>query len=204
MTDAQKMRELADELAKGLGNTRTFSMKDWEIMENALRTASPAHESFDKSAEQVFPDLGPDWTPPNPAIEQMFNRQQRPHEAPEWLWFGEDATGKPIVTFGRWPKNGAKWRYKFAEIQPTEHDHSPPPLDPATIEACAKFDELELLINEYNPMMPDWNFRRGVILELIAAIPDPQFSNLSEVLANLGTAIAYAQAYVNGTGRSNS
>lgn len=47
----------------------------------------------------------------------------RPTEAPEWLWYGE-ADGKPIVTFGRWPKNGGIWRYKYAEIQPTEHDHS--------------------------------------------------------------------------------
>jgi hypothetical protein len=47
----------------------------------------------------------------------------RPHGAPEWLWYGESEDGKPVVTFGRWPKRGAKWRYKFAEIQPTEHDH---------------------------------------------------------------------------------
>jgi hypothetical protein len=71
---------------------------------------------------QVFPDLGPDWTPPNPAIAQMFAK--RPNEAPEWLWYGE-VDGKPVVTFGRWPKGGAQWRYKFAEIQPTEHDHPP-------------------------------------------------------------------------------
>jgi len=47
----------------------------------------------------------------------------RPSEAPEWIWYGE-VDGKPVVTFGRWPKHGAKWRYKWAEIQPTEHDHS--------------------------------------------------------------------------------
>jgi hypothetical protein len=53
----------------------------------------------------------------------------RPHEAPEWIWYGE-VDGKPIVTFGRWPKHGAQWRYKWAEIQPTEHDH--PKRCPAT------------------------------------------------------------------------
>jgi hypothetical protein len=47
---------------------------------------------------------------------------ERPSEAPEWLWYGEvDAVD--VVTFGRWPKRGAKWRYKWADIQPTEHDH---------------------------------------------------------------------------------
>lgn len=48
---------------------------------------------------------------------------QRPHDAPEWLWYGE-VDGKPVVTFGRWPKHGAKWRYKWADIQPTEHDRA--------------------------------------------------------------------------------
>ena len=50
---------------------------------------------------------------------------ERPTEAPEWLWYGEVA-GQPVVTFGRWPKNGAQWRYKWAEIQPTEHDKPTP------------------------------------------------------------------------------
>lgn len=56
--------------------------------------------------------------------------QTRPHEAPEWIWYGEDESGLPIVTFGRWPKAGTKWRYKWADIQPTEHDH--PKRMPAT------------------------------------------------------------------------
>lgn len=46
----------------------------------------------------------------------------RPPEAPEWLWYGE-VDGKPRISYGRWPKNGAVWRYKWAETQPTEHDH---------------------------------------------------------------------------------
>lgn len=50
----------------------------------------------------------------------------RPSEAPGWLWYG-DVDGKPVVTFGRWPKHGAQWRYKWADIQPTEHDHAAPP-----------------------------------------------------------------------------
>ena len=41
---------------------------------------------------------------------------------PEWLWWGE-TDGVDVVTFGRWPRKGARWRYKLAEIQPTEHDH---------------------------------------------------------------------------------
>ena len=47
---------------------------------------------------------------------------KKPPEAPDWLWYGEvDAVD--VVTFGRWPKRGAKWRYKYAPIQPVEHDH---------------------------------------------------------------------------------
>jgi len=45
-------------------------------------------------------------------------------EPPEWLWWGE-VNGTDVVTFGRWPKHGARWRYKLADIQPTEHDHAP-------------------------------------------------------------------------------
>jgi hypothetical protein len=52
-----------------------------------------------------------------------MSEEQLRADAPAWLWFGEDAKGDPVVTFGRWPKGGAKWRYKLAEIQPAEHDH---------------------------------------------------------------------------------
>jgi hypothetical protein len=45
---------------------------------------------------------------------------------PEYLWWGE-VDGKDVVTFGRWPKRGARWRYKLAETQPTEHDHPKKP-----------------------------------------------------------------------------
>lgn len=47
---------------------------------------------------------------------------ERPKEAPEWIWYGE-VDGVDVITFGRWPKRGAKWRYRWADIQPTEHDH---------------------------------------------------------------------------------
>src|SRR5512141_3260478 len=47
---------------------------------------------------------------------------KRPQEAPEWLWYGE-VNGVDRISFGRWPTNGARWRYKWADIQPTEHDH---------------------------------------------------------------------------------
>lgn len=50
----------------------------------------------------------------------------RPHDAPEWLWYGE-VEGEPVVTFGRCPKHGAQHRYKYAELQPTDHDQ---PLKP--------------------------------------------------------------------------
>jgi hypothetical protein len=33
-------------------------------------------------------------------------------------------------------------------------------------------DELKMLIMEYNPMTPDWNFRRTVIMEVLSRIPD--------------------------------
>lgn len=59
-------------------------------------------------------------TSPEPAIG----------DPPEWLWWGE-VDGKDVVTFGRWPKNGSKWRYKLADIQPTEHDHASPEPDAA-------------------------------------------------------------------------
>jgi hypothetical protein len=36
---------------------------------------------------------------------------------PEWIWWGE-IENQNVVTFGRWPKKGAKWRYKLAEIAP--------------------------------------------------------------------------------------
>jgi hypothetical protein len=48
--------------------------------------------------------------------------EPRASQPPEWLWWGE-VDGKDVVTFGRWPRHGAKWRYKLADIQPTEHDH---------------------------------------------------------------------------------
>jgi len=63
---------------------------------------------------------------------------KRPHEAPEWIWFGE-VKGQPVVTFGRWPKDGARWRYKWADIQPTEYDR------PKT--ARQNFDEIIISLN---------------------------------------------------------
>lgn len=62
-----------------------------------------------------------------------------PKEPPEWLWWGE-VDGKDVVTFGRWPKRGAQWRYKLAQIQPTEHDHAFPTdagMRERVIEECA-------------------------------------------------------------------
>jgi hypothetical protein len=36
------------------------------------------------------------------------------------------------------------------------------------------------------------------LLDEIAERPEPEFSDMQEILRNLGSAIAYAQAYVNG------
>lgn len=57
--------------------------------------------------------------------EDLDARASAKEAPPEWLWWGE-VDGKDVVTFGRWPKHGTKWRYKLAEIQPTEHDHPTP------------------------------------------------------------------------------
>lgn len=65
----------------------------------------------------------------------------RPPEAPEWLWYGE-VDGSPVVSYGRWPKHGATWRYKWAEIQPTEHDHGRCPQD-----ARQAFEEIIASLN---------------------------------------------------------
>lgn len=43
---------------------------------------------------------------------------------PEWIWFGEDQSGKPHISFGRWQKHPSQLRYKMAAIQPTEHNHA--------------------------------------------------------------------------------
>ena len=41
----------------------------------------------------------------------------------DWVWYGVDENGDSHVSFGRWQKHPCQFRYKFAEIQPTEHDH---------------------------------------------------------------------------------
>lgn len=41
---------------------------------------------------------------------------------PEWLWYGEDTSGKMHITFGRWNKHACQVRYVQALVQPTEHD----------------------------------------------------------------------------------
>lgn len=83
----------------------------------------------------------------------------RPPEAPEYLWYGEvDAVD--VVTFGRWPKRGAKWRYKWAEIQPTEHDHGHPETLGEAFERVIKAlrydgpDENSLTVGEIRRALP--------------------------------------------------
>lgn len=82
---------------------------------------------------------------------------KRPHEAPEWIWYGE-VDGKPVVSFGRWPKNGTQWRYKWAEIQPTEHDHPRTPLQQFdAIVASLNYDgpdENSLTVGEIRRALP--------------------------------------------------
>lgn len=46
---------------------------------------------------------------------------------PEWIWYCESTDGVPVTSLGRWPKHPQQRRYKYAEIQETEHDHPAPP-----------------------------------------------------------------------------
>lgn len=84
---------------------------------------------------------------------------ERPHEAPEWLWYGE-VDGNPVVSYGRWPKYGAVWRYKWAEIQPTEHDHGHPETLGQAFERVIKAlrydgpDENSLTVGEIRRALP--------------------------------------------------
>lgn len=72
---------------------------------------------------------------------------ERPHEAPEWLWYGE-INGNPVVSYGRWPKHGAVWRYKWAEIQSTEHDHGLPKADSGAPKTAGQtFEEIIKSLN---------------------------------------------------------
>lgn len=65
-------------------------------------------------------------------------------QPPEWLWWGE-VDGKDVVTFGRWPKRGARYRYKLAEIQPTEHDHAAPSKEREALER--QCDNMAFILN---------------------------------------------------------
>lgn len=47
-------------------------------------------------------------------------------EPVEWLWYGE-ADGKQHISFGRWQSHESQHRYKYADIQATEHDHPSQP-----------------------------------------------------------------------------
>src|SRR5882757_4724788 len=85
-------------------------MADFDAIRQIIKDARAAPQS---TASVAYPTRELGFVKPG---------RDRPHDAPEWLWYG-DVDGKPVVTFGRWPKHGAAWRYKWAEIQPTEHDH---------------------------------------------------------------------------------
>lgn len=81
---------------------------------------------------------------------------ERPKEAPEWLWYG-DVNGVGRVSFGRWPKNGTRWRYKWADIQPTEHDHPSPRKDFERIIASLNYDGADtdsLTVGEIRRALP--------------------------------------------------
>lgn len=41
----------------------------------------------------------------------------------DWVWYGVDSDGNSHVSLGRWQKHPCQFRYKFADPQPTEHDH---------------------------------------------------------------------------------
>lgn len=58
----------------------------------------------------------------------------------QWLWYGREGD-QTHISFGRWQSHPSQHRYKFAEIQPTEHDHpAPAGLDTATVEALRELE----------------------------------------------------------------
>jgi len=42
----------------------------------------------------------------------------------DWVWYGVDENGESHVSLGRWQKHPCQFRYKFADVQPTEHDRA--------------------------------------------------------------------------------
>lgn len=76
-------------------------------------------------------------------------------EAVAWLWYGE-SDGETHLSFGRWQKHPCQYRYKLADIQPTEHDHPTRPAEQAVTEP-------EKLIAEIEERFPNWRSYRDII-----------------------------------------
>lgn len=64
-----------------------------------------------------------DASPPAPHVTGDDKPIDQASSHPEWLWYCESTDGVPVISFGRWPKHPQQRRYKYAEIQETEHDH---------------------------------------------------------------------------------
>jgi hypothetical protein len=79
-----------------------------------------------------------DWQATEAAYNELRDEFDRPLASPsaeaaqpvaepvEWLWFGE-AGGEQHISFGRWQNHKSQYRYKYADIQATEHDHHAQP-----------------------------------------------------------------------------
>ena len=70
MTDhAQTMLELAERVGKELGNTRTYTMQEWAMIENALRSAVPREQKAKPVAWWHEPTL----------VEQRISALEKAH-----------------------------------------------------------------------------------------------------------------------------
>lgn len=77
----------------------------------------------------------------------------------DWIWYGVDENGDRHVSLGRWQKHPCQFRYKFVEIQPTEHDHTraTPALD-----AAAMTPDVRALIYAAKAVMHDLHHGNGL------------------------------------------
>ena len=75
----------------------------------------------------------------------------------DWVWYGVDENGESHVSLGRWQKHPCQFRYKFAEVQPTEHDHTR--ADPIPAAALA-VPEVQALVEAVRVLLT-WDHESG-------------------------------------------
>lgn len=100
-----------------------------EALERELREVRQSNSELYRRAKDAENELHRRATPTPPAGGEA--------NAADWLWFGEDETGKTHISFGRWQSHACQHRYKFADPQATEHDRPTPPAGDALREAVA-------------------------------------------------------------------